>query len=154
MNSYIHVFPFTPVLCCMQVYLDIWCYGDCKIMKKWPIYISMRLGTGILLHATLVHFSTWFFALNLPKLPPFWVWLNAFRSKKMLDPSKDSSLNLKTIHIIIWVTVMFRWFDALKRQKMDPFYTCTQICPDTLACKLFWGPTKSPISIILIWPVV
>ena len=120
--THLSMFSHLPLFCVACKYK--WIFGVMMgIVKSWKydpfIFAScMQLGPDILLHATLDHFSTWLFCTQITSF-----WLNAFRSKKVLDPKRrDPSLNLKTLHIIIWVTDMYRWFDALKCKQWTNLY--------------------------------
>ena len=141
--THLSMFSHLPLFCVACKYK--WIFGVMMgIVKSWKydpfIFAScMQLGPDILLHATLDHFSTWLFCTQITSF-----WLNAFRSKKVLDPKRrDPSLNLKTLHIIIWVTDMYRWFDALKTQTMDQFIPARKYVRIHLHASISGGQPKA-----------
>ena len=141
--THLSMFSHLPLFCVACKYK--WIFGVMMgIVKSWKydpfIFAScMQLGPDILLHATLDHFSTWLFCTQITSF-----WLNAFRSKKVLDPKRrDPSLNLKTLHYYNWVTDMYRWFDALKTQTMDQFIPARKYVQIHLHASISGGQPKA-----------
>ena len=146
--THLSMFSHLPLFCVACKYK--WIFGVMMgIVKSWkcnPFIFAIRSGYTLAYNSR--SFFNLIFCTQLTQITSF--WLNAFRSKKVLDPKRrDPSLNLKTLHIIIWVTDMYRWFDALKTQTRDQFIPARKhVQIHMLACKHIWRATKSPV----IWP--